>query len=136
LGFIEGKNRDAIAISADFLMARQDISKVMVYALVKRNRGLSLDVSIRTREKRFNLNAFIKKITQEGGARTFKGGYQVNLDYFVNCPDPDLVWKVVSLTTLETLQRLTVTKKMPFLKQVGRWISKNVRSVTGKNRDG
>lgn len=136
LGYIDAKNRDSMAIVADYLINSGDISRVMVFALVRGKSGLVLDVSIRTRDERFDLNAFIKKITTEGGARTFKGGFQVNLDYFVNCPAPDLVWKVVSMTTLDTIQRLGLPKKVTFFQQMKNRIRKGFHTLLGKNRKG
>jgi len=108
IGYVKEKNRDAMAIIADFLIKRDDISRVMVFAIVEKKKGLTLDASFRTLEKNFNLNNFIKKITKEGGARTFKGAYQVDLDYFCLCPDRELLWEVVFHTTLETLKKLGV----------------------------
>lgn len=119
LGFVPEKNRDVIAIIADFLVKREDVSKVMVFAVIERKKGLTLDASLRSRGKRFNLNAFIKKITRKGGARAYKGAFQVDLDYFFPCPDRDLLWKLVEQTTMQILRRLGVAADIPvFRKQV------------------
>jgi nanoRNase/pAp phosphatase (c-di-AMP/oligoRNAs hydrolase) len=117
LGFLAEKNRDMIAIIADFLVNSEDVSKVLVFAIIEKKKGLTLDASLRTREKRFDLNAFIKKITRHGGARAYKGAYQVDLDYFFSCPDRDLLWKLVNQTTMEILKKLGVTAEIPVLKK-------------------
>ena len=117
LGFVSEKNRDVIAIIADFLINREDVSKVVVIAIIEKKKGLTLDASLRSREKRFNLNAFIKKITRHGGARAYKGAFQVDLDYFFPYPDRDLLWKLVEQTTMETLRRLGVAVEIPALKR-------------------
>jgi nanoRNase/pAp phosphatase (c-di-AMP/oligoRNAs hydrolase) len=129
IGYIKDKNRDALAIIADFLLKREDISRVMVFALVDTKKGLTLDASFRTLEKKFNLNTFIKRITKDGGARTFKGAYQVNLDYFRQCPDRDILWQVVYLTTIETLKKLGVPVEVTGVKKVYDRIKKRFGAI-------
>lgn len=107
IGFIDESNRDIIAIIADFLLQKTAASTVIVFAVVEKSgkRGMGLDASFRTKNENLDLNDVIKRITAEGGARKFKGAYQVNLDYFRGCPDRELLWQVVSLTTLQVLKR-------------------------------
>lgn len=105
IGFIDEKYRDAVAIIGDFLLRREDISTAVIFFIVETKKGLTLNVSFRTKKEKFNMNALIKRITSEGGARKFKGAYQVNLDYFINCPDKDLLWNVVYMTTIEALKK-------------------------------
>jgi hypothetical protein len=76
----------------------------VVFSVVEKKKGLTLDVSFRTKKEDFNLNDLIKRITSEGGGRKFKGAYQVNLDYFIHCSDRDLLWRTVSTTTVEVLK--------------------------------
>jgi nanoRNase/pAp phosphatase (c-di-AMP/oligoRNAs hydrolase) len=104
IGFIDEKHRDLASIIGDFLLRREDISTAVVYSVVERKKGLTLNVSFRTKTEDFNLNEFIKRITSEGGGRKFKGAYQVNLDYFIHCTDRELLWKAISMTTLEVLK--------------------------------
>jgi nanoRNase/pAp phosphatase (c-di-AMP/oligoRNAs hydrolase) len=105
IGFIDKKNRDTLGIIADFLLKREDIIVVVVFGLVEHKNRLDLDASFRTKNAELNLNTLIKKITAEGGARKFKGAYQVSLDYFTSCPDRELLWKMVDTTTIETLKK-------------------------------
>lgn len=107
VGTIKESVRDSIAIIADFLLQEEGISTTIVYALVetKNHKGLVLDASFRTEDQDLDLNYLIKQITTEGGARQYKGAYQVNMDYFLHCPDRDLVWKTVSATTVEVLKK-------------------------------
>lgn len=104
IGYIPEKHRDNLAIIGDFLIKREDVSVVVVFGIVEKDHHLVLDASFRTKEEQLNLNALIKNITRDGGARKFKGAFQVNLDYFAYCPDRDLLWKTVYLTTIETLK--------------------------------
>jgi nanoRNase/pAp phosphatase (c-di-AMP/oligoRNAs hydrolase) len=105
IGFIEQKHRDTLGIIGDFLLKREGIKVVVIFAIVEKDNQLTLDASFRTKDEDLNLNALIKKITREGGARKFKGAFQVNLDYFANCPDRDLLWQMVYTTTIETLKK-------------------------------
>lgn len=105
IGYINEKNRDTLGIIADFLLKRESIEVAVVFGIVEKKNRLMLDASFRTKDEDLNLNTLIKKITKEGGARKFKGAYQVNLDYFTACPDRDLLWKTVYASTLETLKK-------------------------------
>jgi nanoRNase/pAp phosphatase (c-di-AMP/oligoRNAs hydrolase) len=103
IGFVEASKRDAIALIADFLLEKENASLVAVFAAVESDstKGLMLDVSVRVREETFNLDSLIKQINPNGGARKFKGAYQINLDYFKDCPDRNRLWEVFNATTLQ-----------------------------------
>lgn len=105
IGFIEQKHRDTMGLIGDFLLKREGLKAVVVFGIVEKDSRLTLDASFRSKDEDLNLNALIKKITKEGGARKFKGAFQVNLDYFANCPDRDLLWQMVYTTTIETLKK-------------------------------
>jgi nanoRNase/pAp phosphatase (c-di-AMP/oligoRNAs hydrolase) len=105
IGYINEKNRDTLGIIADFLLKREDIEVVVVFGIVENQDHLILDASFRTKNEELNLNTLIKNITSEGGARKFKGAFQVNLDYFSDCPDRELLWNTVYATTIETLKK-------------------------------
>ena len=105
IGFIGEKYRDNIALLGDFLLKREDISTVVVFSLVKKDKGLTLDASFRTGDEALNLNRLIKELSKNGGARRYKGAFQVNLDFFVHAPDPNLLWETVHDTTIEALKK-------------------------------
>jgi nanoRNase/pAp phosphatase (c-di-AMP/oligoRNAs hydrolase) len=105
IGFIGQKHRDTLGLIGDFLLKREDLKAVVVFGVVEKDSRLTLDASFRSKDEDLNLNALIKKITKEGGARKFKGAFQVNLDYFANCPDRELLWQMVYTTTIETLKK-------------------------------
>lgn len=105
IGYMDHSQRDMIAIIGDFLLHREEINTVVVFSIIQRPGGLTLDVSFRTKQADVNLNAMIKRITREGGGRRYKGAYQVDLDYFHGCPDRDQLWDLVYRTTVATLQR-------------------------------
>lgn len=107
IGYVEADSRDIIAIIADFLLKRETFTTVIVFAAIEdADRGrLTLDASFRSSSGFLNLNDVIKKITPEGGARKFKGAYQVDISYFNHCPDRKLLWDVIYLSTMELLKK-------------------------------
>lgn len=107
IGYIDIEHRDSIAIAGDLLLKKPDIKNVVVYAIVedKKRNDLFLDVSFRSRHENLDINALIKNITSTGGGRQYKGAFQIKLDYFMICPDKELLWKVVESTTIERLKK-------------------------------
>ena len=105
IGYVDVNHRDSIAIIADFLLNKPENQTVIVYAIVEDKSELSLDVSIRSKIKTLNINSLIKNITPTGGGRHYKGAYQIKLDYFKDCPDKELLLKIVGLTTVEKLKK-------------------------------
>jgi len=106
VGFVDENTRDSIAIIADFLLARQQLKMVIVYAVIEgglKNR-YRLDASLRTSDEEMPLNEIIQSISSTGGARRFKGAYQVDLDYFYHTPDREILWRLVADTTLEAIK--------------------------------
>ncbi len=105
VGIIHDSFRDSIAVIADFLLERENVTTVVVFALIENDEGhLHLDTSLRTENPQLNLNNFIKTITQNGGARHYKGAYQIDLDYFSKCPDKKLLWQVIKQSTEERIK--------------------------------
>jgi nanoRNase/pAp phosphatase (c-di-AMP/oligoRNAs hydrolase) len=105
VGFIGQNYRDAIALTADFMLEHEDVSTVVVYAVIKRpGGGMYLDVSIRSKNKSLNINSLVKSITPNGGGRQYKGAYQVDLDYFCAYPEQREIWNIVSRTTIEQMK--------------------------------
>ncbi|MCL2154779.1 MAG: DHH family phosphoesterase [Leptospirales bacterium] len=105
IGYVDIGHRDSIAIIADLLLNRPDSQTVIVYAIIEDKQELFLDVSIRSKLKKLDINSFIKRITPTGGGRNYKGAYQIKLDYFIDCPDKELLLKTVGLTTLEKIKK-------------------------------
>lgn len=131
IGFLEESERDSIAVIADYLMERNDVSLVAVSAVIRRKNGsgLYLDVSLRTKDENLDLDRIIKRITAEGGARRFKGAYQVNLDYLTHYPDQDLLWEVISTSTLEALKKQRDTLRFPELRGLYGRISRRIINI-------
>lgn len=100
VGYIGEKERDSIAITADYLLGSEKLTTVVVFAIVekKEGRGYTLDVSVRSRDANFEMDYFIKEITPTGGGRKYKGAFQVNLDFFTYCTDKSMLWEMVSKT--------------------------------------
>ena len=105
IGYIDVGHRDSIAITADLLLNKPDSQTVIVYAMIEDKNDLYLDVSIRSKLKKLDINSLIKKITPTGGGRAYKGAYQIKLDYFRDCPDKELLFQVVGLATVEKLKK-------------------------------
>ncbi|OHD64599.1 MAG: hypothetical protein A2176_08945 [Spirochaetes bacterium RBG_13_51_14] len=107
VGYVDASSRDSIAIVADFLLKREKFPAVIVFAAIedRRRDRLSLDASFRSASELMHLNDIIKRITPQGGARKYKGAYQVDLDYFKHCPDRKLLWEVLQCTTIELLKQ-------------------------------
>lgn len=106
VGFVEEKYRDTIAIIADHLLERNNVTLVVVYAAVyhKNHSKLDIDASFRTNDENLDLNYLIKSITSNGGGRKFKGAFQVHIDYFVHCPDLQKLWELIEITTTDILK--------------------------------
>lgn len=107
IGFVDESLRDSIALIADFLLEKEKVSAVIVFAAIEKDhrKKLTLDASVRTRDDGFNLDDLIKHISPDGGARRYKGAFQVNLDYFTSCPDRKLLWDVINQTTTATIKK-------------------------------
>ncbi|HRT77548.1 MAG TPA: DHH family phosphoesterase [Spirochaetota bacterium] len=83
IGYIPESNRDSIAIIADMLLEKEDVSLAMAYAIVESDKKLYLDTSLRARKASIDLNSLIKSLTRNGGGRKGKGAFQVDLDFFM-----------------------------------------------------
>ncbi|MCL1864933.1 MAG: DHH family phosphoesterase [Spirochaetes bacterium] len=105
IGYIDAGHRDSIAITADLLLNKPESQTVIVYAIVEDTKGLFLDASIRSKSKKLDINSLIKNITPTGGGRNYKGAYQIKMDYFKDCPDKELLFKIAGLTTVEKIKK-------------------------------
>ncbi len=97
IGFTEEKDRDTVALVADRMLKKTGADVVFIGAAVKRKHTpkLVLDVSVRSSKARINLNSIIKNITLTGGARKYKGAFQVDLDFFRFCENEDDLWQMI-----------------------------------------
>ncbi len=107
VGYIDAAHRDSITLTADFLLKQNDSFTIIVFAAVEDSskHTLTIDASLRSADEDLNLDIIIKEITSNGGARKFKGAYQINLDYFFHCPERDTLWEVIRSTTIDILKR-------------------------------
>ncbi len=133
IGYIKEVHRDSIAIIADFLLARHKEKVVFVFAIIEGDKNsrerLRLDVSIRTEDEEMLLNDIIKSITYTGGARKFKGAYQIDIDYFFNSPDRDLLWDLIKTTTVATIKNQKDTYS---IKRIRGAFRRFIDKITGK----
>lgn len=134
IGFLNEEKRDSIAIIADYLVQRfSEASLVVVFAGIKKKHppGLKLDASFRTEDENIDLNRLIKLISATGGGRKYKGAYQVNLNYFTDCPDNDLLWNTIECTTINKLKGLRDNLKMLEIKGVYHKIKASIGRIIG-----
>jgi nanoRNase/pAp phosphatase (c-di-AMP/oligoRNAs hydrolase) len=105
VGFMPEYIRDSIAIAADYLLENESYFMVIVFACIQKShsQGLYLDASVRTADRGYDLNNFIKDITPDGGARAFKGAFQVDLNFFSQNPGKPLFWDMIVETTLQRI---------------------------------
>lgn len=131
LKYLDHMKRDTIAIVADYLLKREKVDAVIVFAIIvdEETGSFSIDSSIRARKKSTNLNEMIKSITSNGGGRKFKGAFQVDLDYFHECPDREALWKVVEITTLQVLKNRRDTVYISDMKGLYKNFSRRVRDL-------
>jgi nanoRNase/pAp phosphatase (c-di-AMP/oligoRNAs hydrolase) len=135
IGFIDAKNRDSIAITADMILKNSSHNVVAVYAIIEnhKKRETYLDVSLRSASSAIDLNKVVKKITPNGGGRKYKGAYQVKLNYLQSTPDSDMLWQVVEAATLETLRRSRDTLYTRGIKNIYEKVKKRVTSILKKD---
>lgn len=105
IGYIPAKMRDSLAITADFLLEREDVSTVVVFALVESSDELFIDASFRTKVSNLDLNRLIKNITPNGGGRRYKGAFQFTMTYFRQTADRHRLWETVNDATVENIKR-------------------------------
>ncbi len=136
LGYIDESIRDSIAITADFLLEREDAQTVIIYAMIDRRHGLTLDASFRTRNPNLDLDTLIKKITPNGGGRMYKGAFQINLDYFRNYDDRDALWSLLDGATRQVLRASRDGMHFTELKGFYRRMKRTLRTLfTGEESD-
>lgn len=139
IGYIDSKNRDSIAISADMILKNRGHKIVAVYAIIenRKKNDMYLDVSFRSESSKVNLNRIIKGITPDGGGRRYKGAYQVKLNYFRNAPDKNFLWDIVESTTVETLKvsRDSISIYISELENFYSSIKNRVLSILKKDSD-
>ncbi len=128
IGFISESDRDSIAIIADHLLKKEKAALVAVYAAILRKSEprLVLDASLRTNFGNVDLNGIIKGITASGGARSYKGAFQIDLNYLNHCQDRGALWKVINLATIEAIRQQRDRKPALALKSLLGKISRSV----------
>ena len=115
IGYIKQDNRDIIALISDALILESNFDLVIVYAIIEDvSKSFYLDASLRTKNRNFDLNGFIKNISKDGGGRRYKGAYQVDLAYF-NLNSKEEFWKYINDTTVNRLQK-QIDNKVKFSK--------------------
>lgn len=133
VGYISESFRDSIAVTADYLLSNEDVHSVIVFAVIEGLSGhtLFLDASVRTAKASLDLNAFIKHFAAKGGARTYKGAFQVNLDYFSFYPNRQALWDIIKETTLLNIQHTIDNIPKIIMESIARKIQRRIRRLFG-----
>jgi nanoRNase/pAp phosphatase (c-di-AMP/oligoRNAs hydrolase) len=105
IGYVPAKMRDSLAITADFLLEKEEVTTVVVFAIVENETSMNIDASFRTIDTNLDLNRLIKRITPNGGGRKYKGAYQLDVSYFRLSEDKQRLWETVKEATMENIKR-------------------------------
>ncbi|MBN2436346.1 MAG: DHH family phosphoesterase [Spirochaetes bacterium] len=105
LGFIPETLRDSLAITADYMLEQENVTTVIAFALITSENSITLDASFRTKNSELDLNGIIKSITPDGGGRSFKGAFQLDLSYFAGYPEKHSLWSIVNESTLINIKK-------------------------------
>ncbi|MDA3901041.1 MAG: DHH family phosphoesterase [Spirochaetes bacterium] len=105
LGYIPESMRDSLAITADYMLEQEHVTTVIAFALISSDTTVTLDASFRTKNRDLDLNGIIKSITPNGGGRSFKGAFQLDLSYFINYSERHSLWSVVNEATLTNIKK-------------------------------
>jgi len=132
IGYIKQDNRDVIAIIADAFIMENTFDLVIVYAIIEESgKDFYLDASLRTKNRDFDLNGFIKNIAKDGGGRRHKGAYQVDLKYF-DQDNREEFWKYITGTTINKLMK-NIDDKVIFFQAKG--FLKNLKFLFKANKN-
>jgi nanoRNase/pAp phosphatase (c-di-AMP/oligoRNAs hydrolase) len=137
IGFIDSRFRDSIAIAADMIAKNTEHKLVAVFAVVENHRKKEtyLDVSLRAKNDSLDLNRIIKNITPTGGGRSYKGAYQVKLNYLKNVPDKEMLWQVVEAATVEALRKSRDNFYITGIKSIYSSVKDKILAVITRERD-
>lgn len=117
VGFVRPEDRDGIAQASDYLVRREGIDTAIVFGVVNDH----IDASLRTSSQSLDLDLFIKSLVgydaenrPYGGGRAEKGGFQIPLGLFYNCPDRSLLWNMIEKTICDMVfKKIGVTQEIP-----------------------
>lgn len=127
VGYLHESERDFLALTADQLLRESRAEVVAVFGLVSLRSGLALHASLRTHDEPFPLDRLIRDIAPQGGARKYKGAFQVPLDFFSDFSDKEGLWAFVFQATLEKMKKMReryrlVSKPKGWKKIMDRWL--------------
>lgn len=115
VGQVAAGERDTIAVTADFIMQREDIDTVLVYGIVEDR----IDGSLRTDSPSVEPATFLHTVFGKdrngkpyGGGRSDKGGFQIPLGVLAETDDHEALWDIV-----QQIVRSRLTKAVPGLER-------------------
>jgi nanoRNase/pAp phosphatase (c-di-AMP/oligoRNAs hydrolase) len=109
VGFLQETYRDSIALVADEMLRRQGIDNVLVYGIIERESGSTVEGSIRSIDAGFEMDSFVKQFSDNSGGRKYKGGFQIPLGFWASCKNKDLLEEMVRTSIEDKLKTILGT---------------------------
>jgi len=109
VGFLQDTYRDSIALVADEIIRRQGIDNVLIYAIIEKAEGSSLQGSIRSIDASFDIDNFVKNFSNNSGGRKFKGGFEISLGFWSTCDNRELLDEFTRTTIEGKLKSILAT---------------------------
>ena len=102
VGYVRFEDRDGVGQCADYLLHREGIDTVIVYAVVG---GEYVEGALRTKSHTLDPDKWLKDVFGHdphgafyGGGRKDKGTFQIPLGLFAQCSDRELLWILIKKT--------------------------------------
>jgi len=114
VGFLQEAYRDSIALVADELIRRQGVDHVLIYAIIEKEEGSSIQGSVRSIDAGFDMDGFVRSFSENAGGRKYKGGFEIPLGFLATCENRELLEEITTSTVegkINTILSTTSTKK-------------------------
>ena len=102
VGYVRFEDRDGVGQCADYLLHREGIETVIVYAVVG---GEYVEGALRTKSHTLDPDKWLKDVFGHdphgsfyGGGKKDKGTFQIPLGLFAHCSDRELLWILIKKT--------------------------------------
>jgi nanoRNase/pAp phosphatase (c-di-AMP/oligoRNAs hydrolase) len=109
VGFLQETYRDSIALVADEMLRRQGIDNVLVYGIIERESGSTVEGSVRSIDAGFEIDGFVRQFSDNAGGRKYKGGFQIPLGFWASCKNRDLLEDMVATCIEDKLKLILGT---------------------------
>ena len=110
-GFLQDTYRDSIALVADEMIRRQGVDHVLVYAIIEKEEGTSIQGSVRSIDAGFDMEGFVKSFSDNAGGRKYKGGFEIPLGFLATCENRELLEEITTTTVEGRINTILSTTK-------------------------